>query len=188
MRIKKHFPGQLPDEVIFTVLHRHWFNIFSHFVIIILFFLAALFFFFFGPVVFDLLGVNVGAAFVPFLTTLTLLFLWVYAFFIWIDYYFDVWIITNERLLNIEQKGLFTRDISEVRLARIQDIKTSVKGFFPTVLNYGDIFVQTAGEEKNFHFRNVGDPDEQKDEMMRLLKKASSSSNASFPQEETKIL
>lgn len=169
--MQKHFPGQRPHEEIFTVIHRHWFNILSHFVVILFLGFATLFFFFLAPIIATQIGFALNLSLVSFITTTILLFLWVYAFFIWIDYYFDVWVITDERILNIEQKSLFTRIISEVHLGKIQDVTTKVGGFIPTILNYGDIFIQTAGQEKYFHFRNVGDPDEHKDKIVELVKK-----------------
>ncbi len=170
MSFTKHFPGQLEHEQIFTVIHRHWFNILSHFIAIIFLTLGTLLFFFLAPMAAQALTLSLSPALVSFIATTLLLFLWLYAFFIWIDYYFDVWVITEERILNVEQKGLFTRVISEVNLVRVQDVTTKVEGFIPTILGYGDIFVQTAGEEKNFHFRNIGNPDEHKDEIMRMVK------------------
>ena len=138
---------------------------------IVFFTLGTLLFFALAPLLSAWLELNISTVLVYFITTTMLLFLWIYAFFIWIDYYFDVWVITDERVLNIEQRGLFTRVISEVHLGRVQDVTTRVEGFVPTLLNYGDIFIQTAGEEKHFHFRNVGDPDQHKDEIVRLVKK-----------------
>jgi hypothetical protein len=66
----------------------------------------------------------------------------VYIFITWIDYYFDVWIITNERIINIEQKNLFIRTTSEVTLTRVQDVTATIGGFFPTLLDFGDVLVQ----------------------------------------------
>jgi len=80
------------------------------------------------------------------------------AFLIWIDYYFDVWIITTERVINVEQKGMFSRRVSELSYAKVQDITTEVLGFLPSMLNYGDVYVQTAGEQERFVFRTVSDP------------------------------
>lgn len=171
MAFKKHFPGQLSDEKIFTVIHRHWFNILSHFVSIAFCVVGIVVFFVMAPVIATWVEFPLSTALVYFITTTGLLFLWVYTFFVWIDYYFDVWVITDERALNVEQKGLFTRVISEVHLGRVQDVTTKIEGFLPTLLNYGDIFIQTAGEEKYFHFRNVADPDKHKDEIVRLVKK-----------------
>lgn len=169
--MQKNFPGQRPHEEIFTVIHRHWFNILSHFVTLLFFGLGTLAFFFLAPWVASQLNIVLSPATTVFITTTLLLFLWVYAFFIWIDYYFDVWVITDERILNIEQRGLFTRVISEVQLEKIQDITTRVGGFIPTLLNYGDILIQSAGQEHYFHFRNVGNPDDHKEDITQLVKK-----------------
>jgi len=75
-----------------------------------------------------------------------------------VDYYLDITIITNDRILDIEQKGLFGRQISELDLTRIQDVNSSVKGIIPSIFNYGHVEVQTAGEEENFEFIDVHDP------------------------------
>jgi uncharacterized membrane protein YdbT with pleckstrin-like domain len=99
------------------------------------------------------------------------MFIWITFFLIWIDYYFDVWIITNKRVVNIEQKGLFNRQVSELELARIQDITTEVTGVIPTMLNYGEVFIQTAGENPRFIFHQVPDPYGIKDILMNQQKK-----------------
>lgn len=178
--MQKHFPGQLPDETICRVLHRHWFNLASHFFVIFFLFLGIIIFSFLAPFILAFVDIVIAPGMISFITSTALLFLWVYAFFVWIDYYFDVWVITNERVLNIEQKGLFTRVVSEVHMGRIQDVTTKTEGFLPTILNYGDIFVQTAGEEKRFHFRNIADPDKYKDEIVGLAKKVHEKKYSSF--------
>jgi hypothetical protein len=168
-----HFPGQRPEEKIISILHRHWFDIASHF--IVLGFLVLFIFVSLGlsPFIFKTLDIgSEGTIPLWFLVSSFFLFLWLYLFFVWIDYYFDVWVITNERIINIEQKSLFTRVISEVTLTRVQDVTAKIEGFFPTLLDFGDILVQTAGEEKHFHFRNVPGPEKYKEEIMMLVKAA----------------
>src|SRR3989338_5121724 len=60
--------------------------------------------------------------------------LWNIAFIFWTDYYLDMWILTDKRLIDVEQKGLFAREVSSLRLDRIQDIKMEVSGFIPTLV------------------------------------------------------
>lgn len=74
------------------------------------------------------------------------------------DYWLDAWIVTNRRIINIEQNGLFFRTISELRLYRIQDVTSKVDGFFRSMLNFGMVYVQTAGEKRYFIFEDVSDP------------------------------
>ncbi len=83
---------------------------------------------------------------------------WLFMFQSFIDYWLDVFILTEKRILDIEQKGLFNRTVSELRLYRTQDVTFEIKGFWHTMFDYGDIFVQTAGEVERFHFALVPHP------------------------------
>lgn len=165
-----HFQGQRDSETVLRVVHRHWFDIATHFFVII-FFVAMLF----GslsliPLLYpEALGAEMFR-FMLFIQNSLILIVWLYAFLVWIDYFFDVWIITNERVINIEQKGLFVRAVSELKFSRIQDVTSEVSGMIPTILNFGDVKVQTASEEDYFLFRRVPDPYHVKDLIMERLR------------------
>lgn len=167
-----HFQGQHENERILQVIHRHWFNILMHLGVItvlaciLLGSLAVL------PALFPEIISQNTLPFFSFIQNTLFLFLWLYGFLVWIDYYFDVWIITNERIVNIEQKGLFVRHISELRFSRVQDVTSSVNGLIPTMLNFGDVSVQTAAEEERFLFRQVADPFAVKDAVMTLARQS----------------
>ncbi len=167
-----HFRGQHENERVLRVVHRHWFNIFVHFLVILIFSFLLIASLLVLPVLFPEMLDAKNAHFFLFVENTFFIFLWIFSFLLWIDYYFDVWIITNERIVNIEQKGLFVRHISELNFSRVQDVTATVEGLLPTVLNYGDVLVQTAGEEKRFMFRQVADPYQVKDIVMKLSKSA----------------
>ena len=169
-----HFREQHENEEIFAVIHRHWFNILTHFLIILLFSLLLIASFLFLPFFFPEIAATENARFFVFIESTFFIFIWLFGFLTWIDYYFDVWFITNERIVNIEQKGLFVRQISELDFSRVQDVTATVEGVIPTVLNFGDVHVQTAGEKERFVFRQVPDPSRVKDTIMRLSKNSAS--------------
>jgi uncharacterized membrane protein YdbT with pleckstrin-like domain len=147
-----------PEESVLKVCHRHWFDILAHFLSII-FLLGALFLSFITlPVLFPDLLSSEYRPFFLFIENTILLLTWLYAFLTWIDVWFDTWIITDDRIINIEQSGLFSREVSELKLARVQDVSVEVHGFFQTFLNFGDVRIQSAGEEEHFLFRAVPDP------------------------------
>lgn len=75
-----------------------------------------------------------------------------------LDYWLDVFIVTDKRILDINQKGLFNRTVSELRLYRTQDVTTEVKGVVHSIFDYGDVFIQTAGEKERFIFEDVPHP------------------------------
>lgn len=170
-----HFTGQRDGEEVVEIIHRHWFDILSRF-IFILFFSSLLlsgfiFLFFLFP---DFLNISQKQLFL-FLENTFFLFIWLFGFLIWIDYYFDTWIITNERIVNIEQRGLFDRHISELNFRNIQDVTTNVDGILPTILNFGDVSIQTAAEQERFMFRMVPDPYKIKDVVMKRTEHTHSS-------------
>lgn len=115
------------------------------------------------PIIFYVLLVNLTTYFedpnVIALTTILAsayyLFVILFTFTNFVDYYLDAWIVTNMRIINIEQRGLFSRVISEKDLETMQDITANVTGFLPTLLQYGDIHIQTAGRKENFIFKEV---------------------------------
>lgn len=85
-----------------------------------------------------------------------------------VDFYLDVWIVTNDRIIDIEQFGLFSRTISELELFRIQDITTNVHGIFPTIFKYGDVIVQTASSNTGIVFHNVPNPNKIRESLLEL--------------------
>ena len=163
-----HFRGQHENEQVLHVIHRHWFNIFAHFLMIFIFSFLLICSLLAVPLLFPEMLTAANTRFFLFVQNTFFIFIWIFGFLLWIDYYFDVWIITNERIVNIEQKGLFVRHISELNFSRIQDVTATVEGILPTMLNFGDVSVQTAGEENHFIFRQVPDPYLIKDTVMKF--------------------
>jgi len=82
----------------------------------------------------------------------------VFTFTMWTENYLDVWTVTSERIISREQKGLFNRVVSGLGLTNIQDVTVEQKGMVATLLQYGDIYVQTAAEKERFVFQNVPNP------------------------------
>ena len=83
---------------------------------------------------------------------------WMIAWNMWTDYYLDVLIITDKRIFDIEQKGLFSRTSSSFRIDRIQNITIDQKGILQTLLDFGTIKLETAGDGENFIAPYIADP------------------------------
>jgi uncharacterized membrane protein YdbT with pleckstrin-like domain len=81
-------------------------------------------------------------------------------FFISLTFYFMRYlVITNERIVEIEQKGFFNREVSSFRLENIQDITVDVAGVLASVLDYGDVQIQTASKDRDFTIKNAPHPE-----------------------------
>lgn len=78
---------------------------------------------------------------------------------IWTHYYLDLWVITDRRLIVIEQLGFFNRKTSNFRLERLQDVKVRVNGIIATLLNFGTVRAQTASAaDSSFKMTGLPDP------------------------------
>ncbi|OGL78727.1 hypothetical protein A3F28_02545 [Candidatus Uhrbacteria bacterium RIFCSPHIGHO2_12_FULL_57_11] len=95
--------------------------------------------------------------------------IWLFFFTSFVDYYLDAWIVTNERIVSIEQHSLFARTIAELDLFQIQDVTSEVRGLIPTMFNYGDVHIQTAGAIERFVFEQVPRPDEIRKKIVDLV-------------------
>ena len=94
--------------------------------------------------------------------------LWLSFSTVFVNHWLDFWVITDKRLLDFEQRNLFHRETSITRLENIQDISIEVHGILATVLDYGDIHVQTAGTDKEFVFKGVAQPKKVKQVLSEL--------------------
>lgn len=159
------------QEEILLIIRRHWFDILKQFFLIFLMILILIGSYSYLPPLFPGLNDNaiLNGVFV-FMENFFAMLIWILFFLIWIDYYFDVWVITNKRVVDVQQNGLFSREVSELQIEKIQDITTEVHGVIPTFLNYGNVYIQTAGERERFVFANVPDPYHIKDMIMKLQK------------------
>ena len=158
------------DEEILFIVHKHWFALMGEIVLFTLAGLAPLVVvLLIGVVPADLLAIVPGNAT---LLAIALAFLWLtfvlpFVFVVWTDHYLDSLILTTKRVIDIEQKGLFSREVSSFRLDRVQDITTEVNGLIPTMLNFGNVHIQTAGETRQFIARFIPAPDEVKTRILR---------------------
>jgi len=157
------------QESLIILLRRHWINLFAQLfpfaALILILFIAYLFFYIFlGPRLLN----PIELEFIHLATSLFVLFLWSFIFVVFIDYYLDVWIVTNSRIVNIEQKGLFRREISELRLENVQDLTTDIGGVVKTFFDFGDLYVQTAGKRERFLFKSIPHPERVRDIILVL--------------------
>ena len=159
MYIEKHIPHRRPNEKMVLFVRRHWLALLKPWVFDL--FLACIpigIYFFLTNFQSQLLANQAVYMFLFLLGSLYYLFLVLFFFNAFIDYYLDLWIVTDQRIINIEQKGLFNREIAEHGLDKIQDVTGTQKGVFPTFFSYGDVHIQTAGEVQRFIFHQVDNP------------------------------
>lgn len=152
------------DEKVLTTARKHWFvivsELFATFLLILLPF-GLLFVLLLNPSFLGIFGLHavVHTEVIAFIIAAWLLLALLSAFRIWTHYYLDLWIITDRRIISVDQIGFFNRNVSMFRLERMQDIAYDQKGLLSTLLKFGTIRAHTAGNnEDNFHAAHMPHP------------------------------
>lgn len=92
-----------------------------------------------------------------------LLVTWTVAWSAFTRYFLNAWVLTNKRIVDIKQRGYFSREVSSLFLSRVQDVTTDVTGVLPSLLDIGTINVQSAGTVDEFHMRGIPRPEQMRD-------------------------
>lgn len=82
---------------------------------------------------------------VHYLASLWLLIIWIGLFIFWTEFYLDIWIITDRRIFNIQQVGLFRREATSCEIENVQDVVVKTTSLFQTLFHYGTVQIHTAG-------------------------------------------
>lgn len=75
-----------------------------------------------------------------------------------IVYFRSQLIITSESIIEINQYSLFSRDVSQLSLANVQEVTVKQSGIFAHIFNFGTVTLETAGEKANFKFTKAPEP------------------------------
>lgn len=86
------------------------------------------------------------------------LFVWLAAFSTFMHYFLDIWIVTNKRIIDVEQYDFFRREVTSIFLDRVEDATIDVTGFFHTLFGFGVITVQSAGAAERLTLPGVPNP------------------------------
>lgn len=157
------------NEVIISIVRKHWIVLLGQFIAhIFLAIIPVIGFIIIQP----LLGFELTTAGYKIATIIGLVYwlsLWISFFIFWTDYILDAWVITNQRLIDIEQLGLFNRRISTLSLDKVQDITTHQAGILDSVLHIGTISIQTAGAVHEFKIPDAPNPESIKTTIMQAM-------------------
>ncbi len=157
------FLGKEKEENVVLIVRTHWIFYIPH---VLLGFLAFLLPFLFKLVVPDLQ--NNGALFLVFFVMSLMIFLSVVVFAL-IKWYFNVNIITDQRVVDLDFTSVMSHTSSEARLERIEDVTHKQIGLIGSVFDVGTVYIQTAGAKAEIEFDNIPRPREVQDILYDLL-------------------
>ena len=131
---KMIFDGQIEGEEVQFVFRRHFLTAKSGVIFLILMIMIG--------VGLTLLWPNNMMIFETFLALILVGVLgFLYSYMLW---YFSIYIVTNQRIRQISQRGLFKKSVVDLGLDKIQSISYGVNGIRAGLMGYGTIVIQTA--------------------------------------------
>lgn len=75
-----------------------------------------------------------------------------------LDWFYNVYIITDERIIDVDFHSILFKNISATKIENIEDVSAETKGASSTIFDYGDVIIQTAGPIPEFEFESVPYP------------------------------
>jgi uncharacterized membrane protein YdbT with pleckstrin-like domain len=153
--IKKYFHEQFPDETVILLLRKDVMFLVRRMLIELLVLLGIM----------ALLGLSVWQDW----STLDQGWFWLVilavlvvigcvGFVHWFNWRYDLYVITDRRVVDSTRRFPFKKRLAEAQLDRVQDTSYEKSGLFANVFNYGTMVIQTAGEASNFQWEGMPDP------------------------------
>lgn len=168
------FANQNPDEKVFVFVRRHWFENLSWFTRnmsyclipwIILFVLAIL-----QVQLTFITSKEIGLIIIAFYSVIATNLIKDFT-----DWYYDSYIITNERIISYEFKPFAKYQINEGMLQDIQAVKEVSAGLLANLFGYGTVEVAFEGPREPITFLRVSSPTRIRDILTDLVKVAKKS-------------
>lgn len=127
------------EEVVMTV-RRHWII----YIFLTLHFLLAIIL---TLIIFILFGANLW-------TYMWLIIFWLFIslflYIKWLDHELDLFVITNNRIIWVDQQWFLNRSLWECNLWQVQDMKSQTRWLLSNIFDYGTLTIQTAWNASNF--------------------------------------
>lgn len=153
------FETQEQDEQIILFLRRHWITNFSWVSISLILIVTPILLF---PLIIQsgFISSENPLAIVTFFILLWYLLTSSYMLVNFILWYFNISIVSNERIIDIDFVNILNKKFAATRIAKVEDVTLRTGGFIRTIFDYGDVIVQTAGTNVQFEFLAVPHPEQ----------------------------
>lgn len=156
----RNFKGQQKNETVLRFSRKHWISLLPHFIGFSVFILALLSFFLFVPKeavrsIFNPLTYQIIAG----IAILGLTYYLHHFFIEFFNYYLQIFIITNFRVIQLDKTLYFRSDQDSVDVGEIQNIVVQKKGPVKTILNFGEIIITLSSVHATKIVACVPNPD-----------------------------
>ena len=157
--VNKHFEDQLDNEEVLLVFRKHPVVMRRGLIISMLCLLVGVLPSLIKPVIsYFFIGLGIG-----FIVGILVMMPY------WIAWFYSVYIVTNQRLIQITQKGLFHKSVVDIGLNQIHMVNYEINGLQETLLGFGTIIIQTYMGDLTIHDANH--PKKIQKEVLGILRK-----------------
>lgn len=166
---EKEFPGQQAGENLEMMTTLHWVTMVPYFAI--LGFIS--FIIYLGNnMLYWIYGEDVSMWLIIFFDSIYILILWHLACIRILNYFLQVILVTNYRLLSLNSSTVLQRETKMIDFLNVQDIECIQKGIVQRVLNYGTITIHNAAGDELFIFEFVPRPTKFYNRLNHIYRKA----------------
>lgn len=88
----------------------------------------------------------------------SVVFIFAYYWFKFLSYFFNAGVVTQRRIVDIDFHAVIYKEVTEAQIKNVEDITAKSGGYFSSLFNYGNVYVQTAGAHVNIEYENVPRP------------------------------
>src|SRR3990167_8278180 len=151
------FEGQDADEKILLLLRAHPITNLAWIIPAVLIFSIP----FFIPKILPLVNLDLSMlpeAFKQIFLIINYLLVLVVVFEGFLFWYFNVYIVTDKNIVDVDFHSILFKNIDVAPLRNIEDTSSSMGGILNAIFHYGHVFIQTAGTTKNIDLHNVARP------------------------------
>lgn len=156
----KIFESQLDNEKIYLVVREHPVLLLLRLLLILFLFAIGVAAQFLAPTVLAEAIGETGQAIISLVFNIYYLALLFGTLLVILFYYLSLQIITDMRMVDVDQRGLFKRMVTEIQIENVEEVSSKTHGFLATIFNYGHVLVQTSGSVAEFEFDNIAHPEQ----------------------------
>jgi hypothetical protein len=145
-------------ETVLQVLRRHWLHVWPKLILMFLAMVLPIVLLWFVLDWIDVRDDDIGRYVGIILSALWAAFWLVRMFLTWYAYSHDMWVITDQRLVDVRKPNPIKLELASADMTDVLDMSVERSGLLGTMFNFGDVRCQTAGTATNFILAGVPDP------------------------------
>lgn len=183
MMKQEHIPLLRDWEKLIMTLHRHWIILLFHLMYLVILIITSLVLVVYKS---EIMSITGGAIYWASISLFWIIFL-TFMFLDWINDELDLFIITDTRIVGIDQISALTRSVSECSLDRVQEVNAHTAWLLQTIFGFGDVHIHTASESSNMVIRYAPNPIENARRINNVINEYRSGKSGKIPEDTIEV-